>query len=216
MLVGHYVALDTKPAQKRVPLWLWFLEVQWLDIVWATLVLLGIEKVRIFPGFTEATPLDLYYFPYSHGLPGSIALSIVFGGIVSLSTQGNRWKTGLLVAAASFSHWILDLIVHTPDLPLYENSAKVGFGLWRHVAISLPLELVILGFGAWIYSRDAAFASDKRRYKFRGFIAGLALLQIYANFAPPPASPSALAFTSLFSFGLLAGIAAWVERGAMK
>lgn len=214
MLVGHYgVAFATKPAQKRVPLWLWFLAVQWLDIVWATLVLLGIEKVRIFPGFTEATPLDLYYFPYSHGLPGSIALSIVFGGIVSLSTQGNRWKTGLLVAAASFSHWILDLIVQTPDLPLYENSAKVGFGLWRHVAISLPLELVILGVGAWIYSRDAAFASDNQipgLYSWSCFVADL------ANFAPPPASPSALAFTSLFSFGLLAGIAAWVERGAMK
>jgi hypothetical protein len=214
MMVGHYgVAFAMKPSQKRVPLWVWFVAVQWLDIVWAMLVLLGIEKVRIVPGFTEAIPLDLYYMPYTHGLPGAILLSLVFGGIVSLLMSDNRWPTGLLIAAASFSHWILDLIVHRPDLPLYDNSAKVGFGLWQHVAISLPLELVILGLGAWIYIRSIAFRNGASRYKFWGFVTGLALLQFYANFGPPPETPVELALTGLSSFAILAGIAAWVERG---
>jgi hypothetical protein len=214
MMVGHYgVSFAMKPTQERVPLWVWFVAVQWLDIVWATLVLLGIEKVRIVPGFTEATPLDLYYMPYTHGLPGSIVLSLVFGGIVSLFTKGNRWMTVLLFAAASFSHWILDLIVHTPDLPLYDNAAKVGFGLWRHVAISLPLELIILCLGAWIYGRSAAFANARSRYKFWGFIVVLALLQFYANFGPPPPTSVGLALTGLASYAILAVIAAWVERG---
>jgi hypothetical protein len=214
MMVGHYgVSFAMKPTQEHVPLWVWFVAVQWLDIVWATLVLLGIEKVRIVPGFTEATPLDLYYMPYTHGLPGAIVLSLVFGGIVSLFTNGNRWATGALVAAASFSHWILDLIVHTPDLPLYDNAAKVGFGLWRHVAISLPLELIILGLGAWIYARSAPFASDGSRYRFWGFIAILAVLQLYANIGPPPSTPADLAITGLASFAILSAIAGWVERG---
>lgn len=39
------------------------------------------------------------------------------------------------------------------DLPLYDNSAKVGLGLWRHLAISLPLELGLLAGGAWLYAR---------------------------------------------------------------
>ena len=70
MMVGHYgVAFTMRPSQKRVPLWVWFVAVQWLDIVWAMLVLLGIEKVRIVPGFTEAVPLDLYYMPYTTGCP---------------------------------------------------------------------------------------------------------------------------------------------------
>jgi hypothetical protein len=213
MMVGHYgVSFAMKPTQARLPLWVWFIAVQWLDIVWATLVLLGIEKVRIIPGFTEATPLDLYYMPYTHGLPGSIVLSFVFGGFVSLFVAVHRWQAMLLVAAASFSHWVLDLIVHTPDLPLYDNSAKVGFGLWRHVVLSLPLELIILGLGAWVYARSADFTSDGRRYKFWGFIVALALLQLYANFGPPPATPFGLALTGLSSYGVLSVIAAWVER----
>jgi len=150
MFVGHYgVSFAAKPVGARVPLWVWFIAVQWLDVIWSVLVLMGIEKVRIVPGFTEANPLDLYYMPFTHGLPGSIVLSLVFGGIVGLFTTANRGPTILLVAAAAFSHWVLDLVVHTPDLPLYDNTAKVGFGLWRQVAFSFPLELVVLGLGAW-------------------------------------------------------------------
>jgi hypothetical protein len=149
MFVGHYgVSFAAKPAATRVPLWVWFIAVQWLDVIWSVLVLMGIEKLRIVPGYTEANALDLYYMPYSHGLPESIVLSLVFGGIVVVFIPGDRAKTALLVAAASFSHWILDLIVHRPDLPHYDNSAKVGFGLWQHVAVSFPLELIVLGAGA--------------------------------------------------------------------
>jgi hypothetical protein len=145
LFVGHYgLSFAAKPiserAGARVPLWVWFIAAQWMDVVWSVLVLLGIEKLRIVPGFTEANALDLYYMPYTHSLPGSIVLSLIFGAIVALFTSGNRATTILLVAGVSFSHWILDLVVHTPDLPLYDNAAKVGFGLWRHVAGSMRYE----------------------------------------------------------------------------
>ena len=120
MFVGHYgVSFAAKPAARSVPLWVWFIAVQWLDVVWSILVLLGIEKLRIAPGFTEANPLDLYYMPFTHGLPGAISLSLLLGGIVALFVRQNRGRTLLLVAAAALSHWVLDLVVHTPDLPLY-------------------------------------------------------------------------------------------------
>jgi hypothetical protein len=96
-----------KPVTAGVPLCVWFVAVRWIDIVWSVLVLLGIEKLRIVPGFTQANALDLYYMPYTHGLPGSIALSLVLGAIVAMSTSGNRPATIGLVAAASFSHWVL-------------------------------------------------------------------------------------------------------------
>ena len=113
MLVGHYgVAFAAKPVGKHVPLWVWFIAVQWLDVIWSLLVLMGIEKLHIIRGFTEANALDLYYMPYTHSLPGSIGLSLIFGGIVAMFTKANRWATILLVAAASFSHWLLDLVAH--------------------------------------------------------------------------------------------------------
>ncbi len=213
MFVGHYgVSFAAKPAGARVPLWVWFIAVQWLDVIWSVLVLMGIEKLRIVPGFTQANPLDLYYMPFTHGLPGSIVLSLVFGGIVALFTVANRGATLLLVAAASFSHWLLDLVVHTPDLPLYDNTAKVGFGLWQQVALSFPLELIVLGLGAWLYARVTTFAGAKGRYVFWGFVILLAALQVYANFGPPPESPEAMAVMALALYLVLAVSAALVER----
>lgn len=213
MFVGHYgVSLAIRPMARRLPLWVWFIAVQWMDVVWSVLVLLGVEKVRIIPGFTEANALDLYYMPFTHGLPGSIVLSLLLGVIVALFTPGQRTATVLLVAAASFSHWILDLIVHVPDLPLYDNSAKVGFGLWRHVGLSFSLELTVLGLGAWLYARRTTFVSIKGRRVFWAFVVSLAAIQIFANFGPPPNSPAAFAVTALVSYAVLASLAAWAER----
>lgn len=215
MFVGHYgVSFAARPTQARLPLWVWFVAVQWMDIVWSVLVLLGIEKLRIVPGFTQANSLDLYYMPYTHGLPGSVLLSLVLGVIVALLTSGRRVTTILLVAAASFSHWVLDLVVHVHDLPLYDNTAKVGFGLWQHVLLSLPLELIILGLGAWVYVRAVTFANARGRYAFWAFVFFLAVLQVYANFGPPPSSPEAMAATALAFYLVLAWLAAWVERAA--
>jgi hypothetical protein len=130
MFIGHYgVSFAARPAAPKVPLWVWFIAVQWMDVVWSVLVLVGIEKLNIIPGFTQANALDLYYMPYTHSLPGSIMLSLALGVIVTFSVGGNRAATLLLVAGAAFSHWVLDLIVHIPDLPLYDNRAKVGLGL---------------------------------------------------------------------------------------
>jgi hypothetical protein len=185
-----------------------------MDVVWSVLVLLGIEKLRIVPGFTQANSLDLYYMPYTHGLPGSIVLSLLLGAIVAVFASGNRATTLALVAAASFSHWILDLIVHVADLPLYDDTAKVGFGLWRHVALSFPLELIFLGLGAWLYARATTFRRANGRYVYWGFVIVLAVLQVYANFGPPPSSPDAMAMTALFLYVALAVAAAWVERVA--
>ena len=151
--------------------------------------------------------------PYTHGLPGSIVLSLILGGVVAWFTPGNRGATAMLVAAAAFSHWILDLIVHVPDLPLYDNTAKVGFGLWRHVILSFPLEV------ARARLRRLALCRRPRRLKrpavFWGFVIFLAAMQVYANFGPPPASETAMAVMALAFYAVLAALAAAVERFAV-
>jgi hypothetical protein len=217
MFVGHYsVSFAARPLCRGVPLWVWFIAVQWLDILWSLFVLLGIEKLHIVPGFTEANSYDLYYMPYTHGLLGAISFSALFGAVVAWLTPGNRGKVWLLVGAASFSHWILDAIVHVPDLPLYGNSAKVGFGLWRHVFVTLPLELIILLAGAWWCARAMRFVSVQGRRAYWAFVAALVGLQVYANFGPPPASPQTMAATALLLYAALAGIAGLVERLASR
>ena len=55
----------------------------------------------------------------------------------------------LLVAVAVFSHWVLDFVVHRPDLPLYDDAAKLGLGLWNYPVPAFLLEIVVL-FGGMI------------------------------------------------------------------
>ena len=167
MFVGHYgVAFAAKPIETRVPLWVWFIAVQWLDVVWSILVLVGIESLT-----ASVSPQPMRSISITcptHIVCPDRLCSLILGGIVALFTNANRWVTILLVVAASFSHWLLDLVVHTPDLPLYDNAAKVGFGLWRHVALSFPLELIVLGLGAWLYARMTRFCECQRAVSVLG------------------------------------------------
>jgi hypothetical protein len=186
--------------------------VQWLDVVWSVLVLLGVEKLHIVPGFTEANPYDLYYMPYTHGLPGAIVLSVALGAVVAACIARQRGRTFLVVSAAAFSHWVLDLIVHVPDLPLYDNSDKVGFGLWRHVAISFPLEIAVLLAGTWYFARRLPPADQRGHWALRIFTVALIALQAYANFGPPPPSETAMAVMALSLYVVLAALAAGLEH----
>src|SRR5207249_566954 len=88
-------------------------------------------------------PLDLYYMPYTHSLVGALLWSL--GAYVAyrlIRRFGASHRAALLVAVAVFSHWVLDLVVHRPDLPLYDDTLKVGLGLWNHrpvAAQQIPL-----------------------------------------------------------------------------
>jgi len=215
MFIGHYgPAFGAKAAVRRVPLWVYFIAVQWLDVIWSILVLKGIEKVRIVPGFTQASALDLYYMPYTHGLFGALALSAIFGGIVALFFRGQRGAVFLAVAAAVFSHWLLDLVVHMPDLWIYDG-VKVGFGLWRWMWISLPLELLTLACGAWLYAHFVP-AKPRGNLWLWIFVAAMAGVELYGMFGPPPASAAAEAQTALIAYGALALLAGMVDLTRAK
>ena len=214
MFVGHYsVSFAASRSGVFLPLWVWFVAVQWLDLVFMTLVLAGVEKVRLTEGFTESNDLDLYFMPFSHGLVGSLVMSVIFAAIAAVVFPAARKPLGFtLVALASFSHWLLDLLMHTPDLPIFDDdSTKVGLGLWDHAAIALPLELLVLVLGAWVYTRAARLTGRGKAFVW-GFVGLLAVFQLYATFGPTSESPTEFAITALVGYIALAAIAGWVER----
>ena len=216
MFVGHYaVSLATRRTGVFLPLWLWFVAVQWLDVVFNVLVLTGVEKIRITPGFTESNPYDLYYMPFSHGLPGAVVLSLILAVIVAAAFPAARRPLAFgLVALASFSHWLLDLPMHTPDMPLYDNTAKVGLGLWNYPEIGLPLELGVLLLGAWLYTRSATFTGRGKAVVW-GFVVFLCVIQVITLVMPAPATPEEFAITALAAYVVMAVLAALVERRAV-
>lgn len=210
MFTGHYgPSFAASAAEKRLPLWLLFIAVQFVDILWAIFVLLGIEKVRIAPGITASSPLDLYYMPYTHSLVGALGWSLLAFVVCQMVPRLRGMRTGSFLAAAVFSHWILDLIVHRPDLSLYDSVYKMGFGLWNYRIPAFIVEMVVLFGFAVPYVKTA-----RRKERVLVFLGALAVLQVVGTFVfPPPSSDRAEAMTALFFYLLLAAIAAWVDRG---
>lgn len=204
MFVGHYsVSFAAKKSDDSIPLWVLFLAVQWLDVIWSPLVLLGVEKVRIVPGFTATNPLDLYYMPYTHSLVAALLWSFVVGSVYHL-IRGPYMHSSVLVGVAVFSHWVLDLIVHKPDLPIYDNTGKVGFGLWDYPAIAFGLEAVLLLVAI------AAFLQGRTTHRIGIIVFGLVMLGVegYVFFGPPPTSATAFAWTAIVSYAAFA-LVAW-------
>ena len=209
MFTGHYsFSFAGKSAEKHIPLWLLFIAVQFIDVLWSIFVLLGIEKVRIVPGITASNALDLYYMPYTHSLLGVLCWSALAYVVCQLVPSLRGRRTGLILATAVFSHWILDLIVHRPDLALYDSVGKMGFGLWNYRAAAFALEMAVLFGGAAMLYRTAA-----HRVRLIGFVIFLAALQVFGTFFfPPPPSDHAAAMTALMSYIVLALAAWWVDR----
>ena len=78
MFVGHYsIAFACRTERNKIPLWVLFVAVQFLDYIWATLVLLGTEKLRVIKGFTAGSMLDSYFHPYSHSLIMAMVWSVI-------------------------------------------------------------------------------------------------------------------------------------------
>jgi hypothetical protein len=213
MFVGHYgVAFAVKTERNKMPLWVLFVAVQLLDFLWAPFVLLGIEKMRFVPGITATNALDLYYMPYTHSLIGALFWSAVAFAIYKIGWRNIASNdAALLVACAVFSHWLLDLIVHRPDLPIYDDTMKVGFGLWNYRGIEFVLEIAILLFGAVLYlKRNGAIA---RKTGIIIFVAALVLIQSSNTFLRrPPSSDRAFAITALVFYTVFAVIAFLLER----
>lgn len=217
MFIGHYgVSFALKRAEPRLSLGVLFLAVQGLDVLFSGFVLAGVEKMRIVPGFTAYNPYDLYFMPYTHGLAGAAAWSLLaFGAFLALRRR--RPAAAALVAAAVFSHFVLDVPVHTPDLPLLgARSAKIGLGLWNHRWAALGLELACLGSGLLLYLRATRAASAGARRVTGAVVGILALAAVATPFLPPPPSGAAFAVQALAGYGLLAALGEWLDRSRMR
>ncbi len=201
MFSGHYgVSFVAKRVEPSIPLWVLFLAVQWLDVLWAPFILLGIEKVRIVPHFTGSNALDLDYMPYTHSLVAALFWSCVGGIFYQFVAHPSHLQASVVVGMAVFSHWLLDLIVHVPDRTLYDNSAKVGLGLWNAPVQAFGLEAVLLLGGIWLCLR----AHLARRGTLLFGVLMLAI-QAYNTFVgPPPTSDRAFALTALIAYVVFA------------
>jgi membrane-bound metal-dependent hydrolase YbcI (DUF457 family) len=214
MFVGHYsVAFAAKSEKNEIPLWILFIAVQFLDYIWATLVLLGIEKLRVIKGFTAGSMLDSYFHPYSHSLP----TALIWSGVAALVYK-TIWRAKasnsavLIIGVAVFSHWILDFIAHPRDLPIYDNTLKVGLGMWNYRDPEFALEIALLAIGIVLYLARNAMPAI-RKVAIIGFGIVLVIVQIGDTYVPrTPLTDKATAMGVWIFYTLFVLIAFVVEK----
>ena len=210
MFIGHFgLAFAAKRAAPAVSLGWLMLAAQFIDLLWPSLLMLGIERVRIAPGATAVTPLAFEHYPWSHSLAMVALWAVVVGGLWLWRRKDRRGA--LVLALLVLSHWLLDAIVHAPDLPLAPGgTARIGLGLWDSVAASQTLEVALLALGVGLYARSTQALDATGRWALWALIALLLLIQ-FANVAgPPPPSVPALAWVGQLQW-LLVLWGGWID-----
>ncbi len=213
MFVGHYAAsLVLKRVEKKASLGLLFLGVQLVDVIFFPLVLLGIERLNIIENFTQSTHFELEYMPYTHSLLASFLWAGLIYGIYRIIPPKNK-SVALVMGIAVLSHWFLDLIVHTPDLPLWQDaSTKFGFGLWNNAIATYALEAVLLVGGLLIYLRSTTSSTAIGKYGMVIFVVILLLVNASNVFGPLESdSKIILSLLGLFTYFLFAGVAHYLD-----
>ena len=160
MTSGHFgFAAVVKSSAPKVPLWALMFSTYILDFVFIILVGFGIESFAPIDPAHPAYGQVLIHANYSHSLVGAAIIAVI-AGIVARWAWGKR--AGLVIGAIVFSHWLLDLIVHRPDLPILPGNLGhlplLGFGLWQLPIASAVLELALALVGAFLYYRSATQA----------------------------------------------------------
>lgn len=184
MVAGHFgLAAAVKKIAPRLPLWSLLLATFFLDVVFIFFAAVGLEKITpVDPTNPNAYGGSLIQAYYTHSLVGALLISAIAGLFA-----GWRWgkRGGYVIAGVVFSHWVLDLIVHRPDLPIlpgnFGNLPLLGFGLWQYPTISAIVELALVIGGIWFYYRAAmqaaeASANQEQRRRAMTSTIGVAIL----------------------------------------
>ena len=211
MVLGHFaVAFAAKKIAPKPSLGTYFIAVQFLDLLWPPLLLLGAEKVEIEPGNTAFTPLNFISYPFSHSLLMTVVWSTLLAGLYFLLRKDT--KGALILWLAVLSHWILDFISHRPDMPLTPgNTSYLGLGLWNSVSGTIIVEGLLFAFGVYIYTRATKAKNKKGTYTLWSLVGFLVFIYVANIVGPPPPNTTAIAYAGL-SMWLLMIWAYWVER----
>jgi hypothetical protein len=212
MFIGHWAPALAVAAKRNKPgLGTLFVAAQLIDWAFFAFVLLGVEHMRITPGISAVSPLDLYHMPYTHSLVGSLVWSAGFAVLVWVLLRDSA--AALIAGAMVFSHWLLDLLVHVPDLTVAGSPPKLGLALWNYPAIEMPLELAMTMGALWFYVRA------RQPLLGRALVLGALLLglQLFNWFGPvaPEVTPGT-SYLALFAYGLVTLTAWWMGKSAQN
>jgi len=216
MFAGHIGAgLAIGSAERRINVGVFIFAAVFIDFMLWLFVLLGWESVIISSDYAATHQPD-FVFPFSHGLLAAIAWSGLAGTAAFFAyrrLKAARFRAAILVAAAVFSHWLLDALVHTPELPVMgAQSVKLGLGLWQSMAVALLVEAIIAAAGLYLFLSGAGLSRTRKHGLTMLCLVVIASTVMGMTVAPPPPSVNAMAVTSLVTIAAVCALAGWLGR----
>ena len=210
MFIGHYaVGLAAKQFAPRSSLGALIAAPILLDLLWPIFLLLGWEQVSIVPNSNPFLRLQFDSYPISHGLIAVIGWATLYASVYFGVT---RYLSGAIVIwVGVVSHWLMDFIVHQPDLQLHAQSRFFGLGLWQHRWLTMGIEIGLFAISIWVYQRRTRAVDAIGRFAFVGFAGFLLLAYAGAAFAPPPPSVKKVAIVALLTW-LMVPWAWWFDK----
>jgi hypothetical protein len=211
MFLGHYgLAFAAKRGTPRTSLGTLAFAAQFLDELWPILLLLGVEEVRVAPGLMTTNALDFVRYPISHSLLTALLWGALVGGVYYAARRMRR--AAIVVGALVVSHWLLDVPMHRPDLPLWPGSSpRIGFGLWNSLPATLVIEVGLLAGGVLVYLHGTRARDRTGRWAPWTLIIALLLIFVGSLTAAPPPGARAVALSAL-GLWLFVPWAAWIDR----
>lgn len=215
MFIGHFAAgIAARSLQPRLSLGYLFLSVQFLDLLWPSLLMLDIEKVAIAPGITQVAQLEFTSYPISHSFVMAVFWSLLFGTVYYSITR-DKWSA-LILGSGVLSHWLLDLVVHVPDLPLSPlHDLKVGLGLWRSVFATVVLESAMFFVAIVLFYLAEQRQGLKTGWRRAVFFFILFAVYLFNTFGAVPASVKDVAIGAQFQW-LIVVWAFWLDADSKK
>ena len=211
MFIGHFaVGFAAKKSAPALSLGWLFIAVQFLDLLWPTFLLLNVEQVAINHDTNQLTPLTFTHYPISHSLLMALVWAFLFSIVYYLFKK--NFKYAVILFLCVLSHWMLDLIVHYSDLPLYPgNSPKVGLKLWSRPVIENIIEGLMFIIGMAIYFKATAAKNNIGKYVLWILIA-LLVAAYFANiFGPAPTDVNAIAWSAQLMW-IFVALAFWADH----
>ena len=211
MFIGHFaVAFAAKRVAPRASLGTLVLAAAFLDVLWPVLVLAGIERFRIVPGFTAVNPFDFVYYPWSHSLVMTLVWSLLFA-LVYLAASRDR-AGAVWVGIAVASHWVLDFVSHRPDMPIYPGGGeRLGLGLWQSIEATFAIEGLMFAVGIAVYVRSTRSKDRIGTAAWWAMVGLLLALYVPGPWSAPPPSENAVAIFGIIALAIFGPWAYWLD-----
>jgi len=211
MIIGHYaVAFGVKKAVPKVSLGTLFLAAQFLDLLCYLLILFGIERVELDETIAMVFPFKFVHYGVSHSLVAAFVWAFLLALLYKVLKRNLR--SAIWVGVAVLSHWPLDAVVHGPDMPLLpKGQMLMGLGLWRSLAGTIAVEMLLFVLGIFIYFKSTRPKKSIGTKAFWGLVFFLVVAYL-GTVLLPLAPTTATVLLALFLQILIIVSAFWVDR----